>query len=88
MTKRAGKREKDREVNLITAQEALERCGWDSELNLIDDQIRAACDKGLRYVPLARDMPIEWTEDIVASLRGRGFTIEKLQNPTSTKVSW
>ena len=89
MTKRARKREKaGMEMNRITAKEALERCGCDSELNLIDERIRAECDRGLRQVCLAVDMPVEWTADVIASLRGRGFTVSKLQNPTRTKVSW
>lgn len=73
----------------ITAAEALEMSGCQSEIDLINLDISQAAQSGQRHLYLRVEvMRSKWTDDITGSLRDRGFKIKEEANPVSFCVSW
>lgn len=73
----------------ITAEEALEMSGRDSELDMVDKDIEEAAKAGKRCLFLDLDRSNrKWMPDVIECLRARGFRVEQLSNPTAVKVTW
>lgn len=73
----------------ITAEEALEMSGCQSEIDLINLDISQAAEASKRHLDLSVEvMRSKWRPNIVDSLIDRGFRIEEKTNPTILRVLW
>jgi len=75
-------------MELLTAEQAVELSGFESELSMIDQEMRFSAAESRRFVYLNRDIRKSHLTDIYESLRERGFRITEEKNPYGIKVSW
>ncbi len=77
------------ETGRITASQAHEMSGCESEIDLVDLAIVKAAKDGQRYIHLGFELlRSKWKQNVCDSLVERGFRIDHVQNPTSLRVSW